>query len=240
MNRLIMGTGVSIDIPDAEEKIFNKVFKRLIQIDERFSTYKPESEVSKYIRGEITEGQISHELKQVIKACKTAEKATDGTFSAWAGHSFDPSGYVKGWSIAEGAKIIKKAGYKTFCIGIGGDILAASNSERIWRIGIQDPAHKNQILTTLSVKNAAVATSGTYERGLHIINPKTHEPSSSILSITVVGADIIDADVLATSAFVQGEFGLNFIGGKALGYEAIMVGKNGEVSITSGMGEYLG
>ena len=234
-----MGTGVSLDIPGAEEAVFNKVFARLEQIDNRFSTYKSSSEVSRYVRGEIAEGKLSHELKQIIKACKNAEKATDGTFSAWASGSFDPSGYVKGWAIAQVSKIIKRAGYGTFCVGIGGDILAASDSDKTWRIGIQDPQHPQQILTTISAKNVAVATSGTNERGLHIINPKTTEAANSILSITVVGPDIIDADVLATAAFVQGEFGLNFIGGQANGYEAMMVSKNGKASMTDGLGAYL-
>lgn len=234
-----MGTGVSIDIPGAEEAIFNKVFDRLEQIDDRFSTYKTDSEVSRFKRGEIAEGELSHELKRIVKACKAAEKATNGTFSAWAEGNFDPSGYVKGWAIAEAGKIINKAGFKTFCIGIGGDILAVSDSDKNWRIGIQDPANRQSILTTLTVKNMAVATSGTYERGLHILNPKTKKAADSILSITVVGPDIIDADVLATAAFVQGEFGLNFIGGQAHGYEALMVAKNGKVSMTDGMAAYL-
>ena len=238
-NRLIMGTGVSIDIPDAAPPIFEKTFERLEEIDAKFSTYKPESEVSRYGRSEIAEEDLSRELKAVIKACKAAEKATQGYFSAWAAKSFDPSGYVKGWAISEAAKIIKRAGHRTFCIGIGGDILAASNSDKIWNIGIQDPADKSKILNKLSIKNGAIVTSGTSVRGLHIINPKTGRPADSILSMTVVGPDIIDADVLATAAFVQGESGLNFIAGDAKSYEALVVDKTGKISMTSGMSKLL-
>ena len=230
-----MGTGVSIDIPGADEAIFENVFERLADIDGRFSTYKPNSEVSRFIGGEIVEKNLSQELKKIIKACKNAEQQTGGLFSAWAGREFDPSGYVKGWAINEGAKIIKKAEHKTFCIGIGGDILAASNSDKIWNIGIQDPRNKTKILNKLSIKNGAIATSGTSARGMHIINPKTVQPADSILSITVIGPNIIDADVLATAAFVQGEFGLNFIGGQVKGYEGLMVDKRGQVSMTHGM-----
>ena len=230
-----MGTGVSIDIPGADDQLFQKVFERLIDIDERFSTYKSSSEVSKFISGQLTEDDLSRELKKVISACRQAEKDTEGYFSAWASGKFDPSGYVKGWAINEGAKIIKKAGHRTFCIGIGGDILAASGSDKVWRVGIQDPRDKNSIIATIAAKNIAVATSGTSARGLHIISPKTGQPADSILSITVVGPDIIDADVLATAAFVVGEFGLNFIGGQTRGYEALMVDETGKISMTSGM-----
>jgi thiamine biosynthesis lipoprotein len=234
-NQLIMGTGVSLDIPGADDSIFERVFKRLVEIDARYSTYKETSEVSRFRAGKIAERNLSSELKKIFKACKNAEAETDGYFSAWAGGTFNPSGYVKGWAIAEAGKIVKKAGYKTFCIGIGGDILATSNSDKVWKIGIQNPADKSKILNKLSIRNGAVATSGTSARGLHIINPKTGMPADSILSITVAGPDIIDADVLATAAFVQGKFGLNFIGGQAGGYQALMVDKAGQVSMTRGM-----
>lgn len=230
-----MGTGVSIDIPDAEEMVFEKVFTRLGEIDERFSTYKAGSEVSRFIKDELAEKDLSRELKKVIKACKNAQQETNGFFSAWAGGKFDPSGYVKGWAINEGAKVIKKAGYNTFCISIGGDILAASNSDKIWKIGIEDPLKPQQILSKLSISSGAVATSGTNKRGSHIISPKTGQPADSILSITVVGPDIIEADVLATAAFVQGEFSLSFIGGQAEDYEALMVDKEGQISMTRGL-----
>ncbi len=230
-----MGTGVSIDIPGAKEVIFEKVFARLREIDSQFSTYKPESEVSRYGRGEIAEPNVSRDLKAIIKACKAAEQATQGFFSAWATGSFDPSGYVKGWAINEAAKIIKKGGYNTFCIAIGGDILAASDSDKVWKIGIQNPQNRGAILAGVAVKNMAIATSGNYERGLHIVSPKTGKPADSILSISVVGPDIINADVLATTAFVQGKFGLNFVGGQARGYEAYAVDKTGKISMTAGM-----
>src|SRR5665213_1809333 len=96
----IMGMPISIDIPNCDgAQTFNWVFARLRQIDKRFSTYKPGSEVSRYIRAEIQETDLSPELKKIIRACRAAEKKTNGYFSAWAGGVFDPSGYVKGWAI---------------------------------------------------------------------------------------------------------------------------------------------
>jgi thiamine biosynthesis lipoprotein len=202
----VMGMPVSIDIPgDDTAQAFTWAFARLRQIDKKFSTYKPDSEVSKYIKGEVDQADLSPELKNIIRACRAAEKKTDGYFSAWAAGKFDPSGYVKGWAIAEAGEIIEKAGFKTYCIGAGGDILARSDSEKIWNIGIQDPADKTKILNTLSISNGAIATSGNYERGPHIINPKTKKPATELLSVTVTGPDIIWADVLATAIFAMGK-----------------------------------
>ncbi|MBX4188578.1 FAD:protein FMN transferase [Candidatus Saccharibacteria bacterium] len=201
----IMGMPISIEISDCDnESVFKDAFDRLRQIDDKFSTYKTDSEVSRFSKGEITESELSSELKNIIEACREAEVMTDGYFSAWAASAFDPSGYVKGWAITEAGKVIKKAGYKTYCIGAGGDILASSDSEKKWNIGIQDPRDKSKILNLLSISNGAVATSGNYERGTHIINPKTKKPAYELLSVTVTGPDIIRADVLTTALFAMG------------------------------------
>jgi FAD:protein FMN transferase len=208
----IMGLPISIDIPNCDdESVFNEAFTRFHKIDERFSTYKPDSEVSQFRDGHISEGGLSAELKKVIAECKKAQAETNGYFSAWAAGAFDPSGYVKGWAIVEAGKTIEKQGYDTLCIGAGGDILARSNSDKVWQIGIQDPTDKTKILNKLSISNGAVATSGNYERGVHIINPKTGKPADELLSVTIIGPDIIKADVLATACFAMGEKAAEFM-----------------------------
>ena len=221
--RFLMGMPISIDIPQAEDgKVFEAVFKRLRQIDARFSTYKPDSEVSRFSRGEISQKGLSAELKHVIKACREAEKWTDGYFSAWAAGAFDPSGYVKGWAISEAGKVIENQGFKTYCISAGGDILSHSNSDKIWQIGIQDPLDKSKILNKLSISNGAVCTSGSYERGAHIINPKTGRPADGLLSVTITGPDIIKADILATACFAMGQKAYAFMK-KQTDYQAIII-----------------
>jgi thiamine biosynthesis lipoprotein len=220
----IMGLPISIDIPgDDTAQAFSWAFARLRQIDNKFSTYKPNSEVSRFVRQELTEADLSPELKNIIRACRAAEKKTDGYFSAWAAGGFDPSGYVKGWAIAEAGEIIEKKGYKTYCIGAGGDILARSDGSKEWAIGIQDPTDKAKILNKLSISNGAVATSGSYERGAHIINPKTKKPAEELLSVTITGPDIIWADVLATAIFAMGkQKGSEFIKSQP-GYQAFII-----------------
>jgi thiamine biosynthesis lipoprotein len=201
----IMGLPISIDIPSYNRKpAFESAFTRFKEIDRRFSTYKSYSEVSKFRRGELTETELSPELKSVIKQCRVWQKKTDGYFSAWAGGDFDPSGYVKGWAIAEAGKEIEKAGKGTYCIGAGGDILARSAGAKVWAIGVQDPTSVNKILNKLSISNGAVATSGNYERGTHIINPITKQPATALKSVTITGPNIITADMLATAVFAAG------------------------------------
>src|SRR5665213_232611 len=99
-SQMTMGTGASIDIPDcSSDKVFKNVFALLNDIDSRFSTYKEDSELSRYQRGEITEAKHSKEMKSVINGCARFEKLTQGYFSAYFAGKFDPTGYVKGWAI---------------------------------------------------------------------------------------------------------------------------------------------
>jgi thiamine biosynthesis lipoprotein len=205
----IMGMPISVDIPMCDDsKVFESVFNRFKDIDQRFSAYKSGSELSKYQRAELEVKELSPEFREVINACKAVEKLTDGYFSAYFSGNYDPTGYVKGWSIAEAGRVVEKKGYKTYCIGAGGDILARSDSDKIWNIGIQDPKDKTKILNKLSIKSGAVATSGNYERGSHIINPKTGKPAGKFLSVSVIGPDIITADILATAIFAAGSLDL--------------------------------
>ena len=238
-NRIIMGTGVSIDLPTTDELLVKAAFDRISQIDRRFSTYRHSSEVSRFRRGELRESELSHDLKKVMRACIKMEKMTDGYFSAWYKGEFDPTGYVKAWAINEAVKILKKAGQDTYCLGVGGDILAASKSAKDWRLGIENPAQPNTILGIIKAKNIALATSGAYKRGQHVINPKTRQPVHHFLSVSVAGPSIIKADVYATAAYVMGQRGFDFIN-RQPGYEALFITKAGRGLATPGMEKLLG
>ena len=219
-----MGMPVTIDITSrGGAAAFAAAFGRIKQIDDRFSTYKKDSEVSQYSRGELDAKDLSQELNTVIKKCQEWQKKTNGYFSARAGGQFDPSGYVKGWAIAEAGKQLEQAGHKTYCISAGGDVMARSAGIKKWLIGIQDPSDGAKILNKLSISNGAVCTSGNYERGAHIINPKTKRPAESLKSVTITGPDIIEADVLATAVFAAGlEAGRRILDDFA-GYEAFIL-----------------
>ena len=230
-----MGTAVSLDIPKAEDRaIFETVFKRLRSIDERFSPYKATSELCRFQGGEIKKADLSREMRRIMAACAAAETETDGYFSAYFDGQFNPTGYVKGWAIAEAGRLLKANGFKAFCLGIGGDILAASDGHKTWRIGLQDPRDPRALIGQLDIKNGAVATSGIYERGKHIINPKTGQPATELLSLSVTGPDIVKADVLTTAGLAMGQAGLAFIA-RQKGYQALAIDRRGELSATSDM-----
>jgi thiamine biosynthesis lipoprotein len=231
----IMGMPITLDIPDTDDEIiFNKAFDKFRKIDSRFSPYKDDSELSRFLRGEIAQEKLSAEFKKIMAACIEAEKETDGYFSAYFSGKFNPTGYVKGYAIAEAGKVIEKNGFKTYCISAGGDVVARSVSDKIWNIGIQDPDNKLKIIGNISDRNFAVATSGHYERGKHIINPKTGEFADELVSVSVVGPDIIKADILATAIFAGGKSGLD-LADEIKDYETLVIDNSDGFSVSSGM-----
>ncbi len=229
-----MGMPISVDVPAcATDTIFDECFSRLHEIDSIFSTYHPNTEVSRYRSGSLKLQNTSKDFMKVMGACKEIESNTRGYFSAWYGGTYDPSGYVKGWSIEQVATLLRQHKLQTFYINAGGDVLVSSNSSKTWNIGIADPQNRMQTIGVISLRNGAIATSGTYEKGAHIINPKTASKATEVLSVTVCGPDIIRADILATTVCAMGVAkGKEYIENQP-DYEAMIISAAAELSFTS-------
>lgn len=231
----IMGIPISIDIADSnDETAIEHAFNRLRDIDETFSTYKPTSEISRYQKGLIQETDLSKDVRITKKAIESFEKMTDGYFSAYFNGTYDPTGYIKGWAIEEAAHELRAAGTTTYLINAAGDIAAASEGQKTWRIALQDPFRRQESLGTIVLTNGAVATSGTYERGSHIINPHTGKLADYLVSATVYGPNIITADVFATTCIAMGTAkALDFIAHHP-NYETLLIDANGSVKTSQG------
>lgn len=214
--KLIMGMPITVEIADhsAEEEDFDVIFSYFRSIDEQFSPYKETSEVSKLNRGELNESDYSDEMKEVLTLAEQTKKDANGYFDVWHKGKFDPSGIVKGWSIYNASKILDKRGRSHFYVDAGGDIeVRGKNGEgALWKVGIRNPFETNSIIKTLQLTDCGVATSGTYIRGQHIYNPL--DPDSAIkdiVSLTVVGPNVYEADRYATAAFAMGREGIVFL-----------------------------
>jgi thiamine biosynthesis lipoprotein len=159
-------------------------------------------------------------------------RATGGFFSARPAGRLDPSGFVKGWAVAGAAERIDAAG---FSINAGGDVIVRGRPEdgRRWRIGIRHPVELDKIAAVVEVEDLAVATSGEYERGAHIVDPHTGRPPRGLLSVTVVGPDLATADAYATAAFAMGAAGPEWTA-TLDGYDALCITSGHEVLTTPG------
>ncbi|SCF43951.1 thiamine biosynthesis lipoprotein [Micromonospora mirobrigensis] len=214
----VMGTAISLDLADdlptaTLHALADEAFDWLREVDARFSTYRPESEVSRFGRGELSFAGASADLRGVLERCAELWRDTDGFFDAYATGGLDPSGYVKGWSAQVASDRLLAAGAANHCLNAGGDIRVRGRSAagRPWRIGVRHPWDAGATCLVLTGTDLAVATSGVYERGHHVLDPRRGEPARGLRSVTVVGADLGVADAYATAAVAMGPAGVAWL-----------------------------
>lgn len=247
---------VSLEIVDGNgdttQKLFDEVFSYFVYVDEKFSPYKETSEISAVNRGDIKDEEQSRDMKLIFALSEETKKLTHGYFDIVARDgSYDPSGIVKGWAILNASNILKKRGVNNFYIEAGGDIqvIGINREGKKWSVGIENPFSakiageaKNgsqEIVKNVYLKDEGVATSGTYIRGQHIYNPKNKEGKiDDIVSLTVIGPNVYEADRFATAAFAMGIDGINFIENLE-GFEGYQIDKAGIATMTSGFGKYI-
>jgi FAD:protein FMN transferase len=233
----VMGTVVTIDVyplPGSGALDFAAARTVLQRADEVFSTWRPDSPVSRLRRGEIAAVDAPPEVSAVLTACGTARELSDGWFDPWAmPGGFDPTGYVKGWAAQRALEALAGLPVSGALVNAAGDIasLGSLPSGAPFRIGIADPDDPRRLAEIVEL-TACIATSGTYERGSHLIDPRSGEPAARVASASVTGPDLGLADALATALAVAGPAGLSFIEPLA-GYEALVIGYDGRRQWTS-------
>ena len=163
------------------------------------------------------------------------DKRNQTVLLAKPGMVLDLGGLAKGYAVDKAVAILKKEGITSALVNAGGDIYALGRPRESegWQIALQHPRQPKAVLTVLEIENKAVATSGDYQRYVkidgqrhsHIINPHTGEACADVpASVTVLAADCLTADALATSVFVLGpQEGISLVN-RLKGTEAIVVG----------------
>jgi thiamine biosynthesis lipoprotein len=226
--RRVMGMRVAVEADVAVDPVFTW----LRWVDATFSTYRRDSEVSRLNRGELRLSRAHPLVRQVLDRCERLRAETDGFFDARApfGGPVDPTGLVKGWAVDRAAALLDAAGARRYCIDAGGDLRMRGGP---WRVGIRHPRRRRRLAAVLSVSDAAVATSGAYERGPHIIDPRSGRPAAGALSVTIVGPDLATADAYATAAFAMGRRGPAWTAGLD-SYDAMTILAGGRVLSTPG------
>ncbi|MDO3686862.1 FAD:protein FMN transferase [Micromonospora sp. C28ISP2-4] len=213
-----MGTAISLDLaddlpPETLHELAEDTFGWLREVDARFSTYRDDSEVCRVDRGELRTADASADLRAVLAACADLWTATDGFFDVYATGRLDPSGYVKGWAAQVASDRLVAAGAPNHCVNAGGDVRVRGHDAagEPWRIGVRHPWDAAATCLVLTGTDLAVATSGVYERGHHVLDPRRGVPATGLRSVTVVGPDLGVADAYATAAVAMGEPGLTWL-----------------------------
>lgn len=236
----IMGMPITVICADdqVDEAVIAAVFNFFRQIDTRYSPYIDSSDVGKINRGELIAEHYSQELRTILELAETTKRQTKGYFDVWHEGVFDPSGIVKGWAIQRAAALLAEHS-SNYYVEAGGDIQVQGHSEsgQPWQIGVRNPFDRTQTIAIVALDHGAIATSGTAIRGQHIYNPHDAAPLDDIVSLSVVGERIEDADRFATAAFAMGKQGIDFVESLA-GFEGYMVDRHKTVTMTSGWQKY--
>lgn len=240
--RIIMGMPIEIEIVGSDTRaVFEAAFAYLVSVDERFSTYKEHSEISRINRGELTLAAASTEMRKVFALAEKTKKETEGYFDIRRPDGLlDPSGIVKGWAILTTAALIRAAGFGNYFVNAGGDIAMSGTNVagEDWSVGIRNPFIVSEIVKIVYPRGRGIATSGSYIRGDHIYDPHAPEQKlNEIVSITVIGPDVLEADRFATAAFAMGQRGIAFIEHLS-GFEGYAIDAKGVATMTSGFVAY--
>ncbi|MEU8586209.1 FAD:protein FMN transferase [Streptomyces sp. NPDC048664] len=246
----VMGTVVSFDVrggdPEVTRSALEQAVASLHRVDAVFSTYREDSQISRLARGEMSVEECDPEVAEVLALGAEAERLSDGWFSTRYSGRIDPTGIVKGWAVERAARDLAAAGASGVSVNGGGDVqmYGAPGPHRPWRVGVTDPLRPGGLAAVVSAAGAdasAVATSGTAERGAHIIDPRTGGPAvTDLVAVTVVGPRLTWVDCWATAAFAMGSR-------QALDWleslpdvEALLITAGDEVRCTSGLAARLG
>lgn len=231
--QLLMGTIVEISVWGDEGKIVNEGFTEIKRIDNKFSFFKEDSEISKLNNSEMKNiNDLSEECKYLLEEADKYSILTDGAFDVnyRPDRKYDLGGIAKGYAVDRTVQIFKDKGIERAMINIGGNLylLGYPEGKESWDVGIKDPLKTDRLIGKLTLdKNQSVATSGNYERPGHLVNPKGDPIDDSLLSVTITAETGLEADVLSTGVFILGkEKGIELIEEQE-GVEGVIVDEEG-------------
>lgn len=238
---------VILDDRDRDTTVVHRAIEHALgdlrEVDRVFSTFREDSDVRRIARGELAVADADPMVAEVLRESQAAEVATHGRFSAWWRGWFDPTGLVKGWAVQRAAArslrpLLAEPHVAAAGINAGGDmqLLTAPGSAWRWRVGIADPEDRTTTVAAISIRDGAIATSGTGERGDHIVDPRTGRPATRVRSATVVADDLRDADLWATTAVVAGFDDLGWLS-DADGTSGMLIAPDGRVRRWAGSTE---
>ena len=217
------------------ERARDAVVDWLHEVDGLLSTFRPETPLARWRRGELALDDCPAAVCEVLALAGEAERRTAGAFDpCWSGGAPDPTGLVKGWAADEAVARARACGVAGVQVNAGGDVRTAGSpgDDRPWRLGIEAPGLPGQLLDVVEGHELCLATSGTDRRGAHVL--RHGSPARGLLSVTVAGVDLARADAYSTAGLALGrEAGalLDELDGE--GFPSLRVRADGEILATA-------
>jgi thiamine biosynthesis lipoprotein len=208
----------------------------LREVDRIFSTYRPDSSISRLTAGKIELGDCPAVVNEVLALGEQMRLESGGAFdvrrtAADGSVALDPTGVVKGWAVTRALRYFTALDDTDVCLSAGGDMAChvADDARPAWRIGIEDPHDPSRVLAVVPVRRGAVATSGHAHRGRHVVDARTGSPPVGVASVTIIGPDLTSADLDATAAYALGLEAATWL--RDRGRTALVVGEDGSTEL---------
>ena len=256
---VLMGTIVTIHVvaPGTDDAI-ERAFGWFREIEARCTRFDESSELRQLTATVGVAVPASAILFEALRFAVTVAEDTDGAFDPTTGSggegsfrdiamdvahqtvtlrrplTLDLGAVAKGMAVDTAAREL--ASYRDFAIDAGGDLyLGGHNPDGDpWSVGIRHPRADDDLIGSLRVSGKAVCTSGDYERGRHIVDPRSDRASTACASVTVVAPTAMLADALGTAAFVLGPIdGIRLL--ERHGVEGLIVNADLERHETAGL-----
>jgi thiamine biosynthesis lipoprotein len=163
---------------------------------------------------------------------------------ARTGVRIDLGGIAKGYAVDRGIAILRSRGIEHALVTAGGDSrIIGDRFGKPWVVGIRHPDRKNEVIARIPLEDAALSTSGDYERYFdengvryhHIIDPGTGHPASKVRSATILGPTATRTDGLSKTAFVLGPEAALELYNRLEDIDAVLVTPDGRVLYTDGL-----
>ena len=241
------------------KNILDKVEQYVNEIDDKFSIFKDTSEISNINKNAgIEPVNVSDDTFEILKLSKKYSLVTDGAFDITMQNyndiildeenqsvmlknkeqAIDLGGIAKGYVIDKIIEIFKENKIENAIINLGGTIYNIGETRNI---GIRNPfnpiniSKKDESIITIESENEIFVTSGLYEQGEHIINPKTSKKvETNIISVSIIGNNGAEQDAIATACFVLGtEKSVKLL--KKRNLQGIFIFNNGQIFATDGL-----
>jgi thiamine biosynthesis lipoprotein len=190
------------------------------------------------------EKQIAAALPGIDYRHVELDKKNSTVHFARAGMRIDLGGIGKGHAVDRGIAILQARGIDHALVTAGGDSrIIGDRFGQPWVVGIRHPDRKDEVIARIPLEDAALSTSGDYERYFdeggvryhHIIDPKTGHSASKVRSATIIGPTATRTDGLSKTAFVLGPEKAIEIYNRLEDIDAVLVTPEGKVLYTKGL-----
>lgn len=196
-----------------------------------------------------TPKQITKQTRLVNWRDIVVNEQASTVFLRRKGMALGTGGIGKGYALDRAGAVLERAGIHNYMIFGGGQVqVKGRKSGRGWRVGIQHPREESTFAFVES-DGGSISTSGDYEhfyiedgkRWHHILDPRTGNPATASIAVTVVAKNGMLADALTKPCFIRGAEACAafFREHPEFGAEALVVGPDYRLYYTPGMRELI-